>query len=257
MSAKSFIDGGRAAGNFRNMELEEKGQQKPRGGAAEPAPAGNFAGHAGDGGMSRFDRLVSNREFEDEDDGAHDAGAAACPYGDMGRGSGGSGGGGITTGFVNNNDGGIECDGDESEDDEEEVEIMAPEEAVQVRLSGYLKKFAVGRSGFFKNWKRRFFVCDGGVLQYFESETSKQPLSTIDLANGQGLRLVTRPTKRTHPEVLDPSLDLVLVFAEPGSSEERKLLLRADDPDDHTQWAVVMGAFTPLVDHPMDFPVPV
>lgn len=268
MAAKNFIDAGRAtnnAGGFRNTE----GGEKPRGGQQQQQPAqaagngGFISGGGGDGGMSRFDRLVSNRDFEDEEHHGGNDEPAACPYGAMGGGSAsasasGSPQGGIQRSDFTNSGGGIELGGGGEEDDESsdgEVEIMAPEEAVQVRLSGYMKKFAVGRSGFFKNWKRRFFVCDGGVLQYFESETSKEALSTIDLAGGAGLRLVTCPTTKTHPEVLDADIDMVLVFREAGSAEERKLLMRADTPDEHTQWAVVIGAFTPLVDHPMDFPV--
>jgi hypothetical protein len=265
MSAKDFIGGhdrtalgNGGGGGFRNLEHEEKGGQAKATGSA-PAPAGSVGGD----GMSRFDRLVSNRDFEEEESSTLGGGgdAAACPYGAMGGGGGGESSGisAIQRSDFANGDGGIQHDGsdDDEEGSESDIEIMAPEEAVQVRLSGYLKKFAVGRSGFFKNWKRRFFVCDGGVLAYFENETSKEPLSTIDLAGGAGRRLVTRPTTRTHPEVLDPEIDLVLVFVENGETEERKLLMRADTPDDHIQWAVVLGAFTPLVDHPMDYPVPV
>jgi hypothetical protein len=157
----------------------------------------------------------------------------------------------------------LETDSESDEDEDDErgvVHIMDQQEAENVHLSGYLSKFSVGRSGFFKNWRRRFFVCDGGLLQYFENEQSNKPLGTIDLAGEVGRRLVTRCSSRTHPQAQRPDVDLLLVFVEvvAGSSrpQERKLLLRADNPHDHAQWAVVLGAFTPLVDDPVDSPLP-
>ncbi len=152
--------------------------------------------------------------------------------------------------------GGIEFGGDEDDDDDSgsAVSVMDEEQALQMSVSGWLSKFAVGRSGFFKNWKRRYFTCDGGILAYYENEHTEKPLSTIDLRQ-QALRLVARPSKHTHPEVTNPMLDFVLIFSEGPSQEERKLLLRAENPDTHMQWCVLLGAFVESVDDPRDGPV--
>jgi hypothetical protein len=148
-----------------------------------------------------------------------------------------------------------ETDEEEEEEEEDAFRILEPEEAMQIRLEGYLQKFAVGRSGFFANWKRRFFVCDRGVFAYMESATSGKALSIINLADGAGLRLVTRPSTRTHAECRFPEFELVLIFLEDGGKNERKLLLRADTVEDKLAWARLLGAFTPEVDHPMDYPL--
>lgn len=252
MSAKAFL-GERAHPAGKGLNFRDGEKSGPSAGSSS-SNAGNSGG--GNGGLSKFDQLVANKDGPGANasptSGDEPGSPQNNPYSSFGSPT-----GDLSTSIGDGGNIGIAHDGgDDDNESDSGVSIMDREEAMQLRVAGYLKKFAVGRSGFFKNWKRRFFTCQEGVLQYFESEKSTSALSTIDL-DEQAMRLVTRPSKRTHPEAVPavPSLDFVLIFHENGGSEERKLLLRADTAEEHMQWCVIIGAFCDEVDHASDYPV--
>lgn len=143
---------------------------------------------------------------------------------------------------------------------------------VPATLEGVAKKFAIGRSFFGgKNWKERYFVlaAGGGAeegLKYYESEADaksnkapkgmvkiKRPLPSVPMEGvpGQQPRLVTKPTRRQHPEAENPSKELLIIFYEDG--KERKLLMSCRSWDEQQTWVKALEHFIHNVDDPKDY----
>lgn len=138
-------------------------------------------------------------------------------------------------------------------------------------LEGVAKKFAIGRSFFSgKNWKERYFVLAAGGteegLRYFESEADaksgkeprgcvklKRPLPSVPLEGSpaQQPRLITKPTRRQHPEAVNPSKELVIVFFE--GATERRLLMSCRSYDEQQTWVRALEHFIHNVDDPKDY----
>ena len=138
-------------------------------------------------------------------------------------------------------------------------------------FEGVAKKFAIGRSFFSgKNWKERYFILAAGGadegLRYFESEADaksgkeprgavklKRPLPSVPVEGSPALqpRLVTKPTRRQHPEAVNPSKELVIIFFE--DSKERRLLMSCRSWDEQQTWVRALEHFIHNIDDPKDY----
>jgi hypothetical protein len=119
---------------------------------------------------------------------------------------------------------------------------------------GELMKYSVGSSVLsFGNWQTRYFHLHRAALDYYATKARGKQLGSVALA-GAAVRLVTRPTLKTHKEAKQPARDLVLVF--PLNGKSRALLLRCADAAGHAEWVAALRLHVGTVDAEQDFPAP-
>lgn len=128
---------------------------------------------------------------------------------------------------------------------------------VRPSKQGMLNKFAVGRSMLgSKNWKERFFIISPDVnnsLAYYENEAAfregKPPKNVVSI-DPKTTRLITHPNKQIHPQALNPSTEMIVVFFEEG--KERRLLMEAKGYEEHDDWVRVLECYIKIIDDPKD-----
>jgi hypothetical protein len=99
-------------------------------------------------------------------------------------------------------------------------------------LSTMAEKYSVGRTGFFSNWKKRWFEQKGAAVQYYEKAGGKY-LGTIPINKTTKIHRAVTPS--IHPQASKPEQDIVIEFTENG--KPLKLLVRFENAQAKTEWS--------------------
>lgn len=104
-------------------------------------------------------------------------------------------------------------------------------------------------------WARRWVYLRDPTSLDLKPVESQRAKPTNRIVFNECTRLVTRPSQKTHPEVNpDEAQDIVIVCPQFVGAHDRRVVIRADTPDDYRTLCRVLPTAIANVDCPEDFP---